>query len=550
MICAMQKHDAGADVAAWMGARPASAPQAYSAGEPTPALGAGRGRGAGGAALAARRQRRASGPDADEAAASKREARFAAKARREPQPAARRGGARKRATFALDRDVAGSWRSSSARPSRSRFCVADESDGAAAEDAAADAAVEARAAADAARDASRAARPRPTRPTGRSAATPIVAVLGHVDHGKTTLLDALRGARTAEAEAGGITQRLSAFVARDAVGGGGGVSGGVLDTPGHAAFSKMRETSTRAVDIAVVVVAADDGVMPQTVEAVDHAVAPSSSPVRSARSAATPRAEAVARVRGELRERCGVATEADGGDVPSLARTGEGLGDLQEAALQSEVLDLRADADAPAEGVVVDTVVDARHGGTCCDVLVTWGGSASATVVVGGHYGSQKAADDAEKACLKAERDAERLENAKLRGLAALKAVHAERDRVAAAVRDAKDLSAAARRDRKNAAPPKAAPADAARADLELAAPGADAASARVAAARVAPAEPGGAERAASGELAPRPPRRSSRQRRSSAARRPPLRRSRRPRARGGRVDGGYESAGTRTRAR
>ncbi|EGB05660.1 hypothetical protein AURANDRAFT_7709, partial [Aureococcus anophagefferens] len=168
----------------------------------------------------------------------------------------------------------------------------------------------------------------------------------------TTLLDALRGARTAEAEAGGITQRLSAFVARDAVGGGGDVAAATfLDTPGHAAFSKMRETSTRAVDIAVVVVAADDGVMPQTVEAVDHARAARAQIVVAvtkvdAVGGDAARAEAVARVRGELRERCGVATEADGGDVPLVAlsaRTGEGLGDLRETlALQSEVLDLRA----------------------------------------------------------------------------------------------------------------------------------------------------------------------------------------------------------------
>ncbi|KAH8047363.1 hypothetical protein JL721_12170 [Aureococcus anophagefferens] len=141
----------------------------------------------------------------------------------------------------------------------------------------------------------------------------------------------------------------------------------------------MRETSTRAVDIAVVVVAADDGVMPQTVEAVDHARAARAQIVVAvtkvdAVGGDAARAEAVARVRGELRERCGVATEADGGDVPL-----------------SEVLDLRADADAPAEGVVVDTVVDARHGGTCCDVLVTWGRlDVGDFVVVGGHYGKVK----------------------------------------------------------------------------------------------------------------------------------------------------------------
>jgi len=419
--------------------------------------GAGRGRGGGGRGAGRAAPAAApAAPDADEARprASKREARFAAKARREPQPAARRGGARKRATvrlteagtitagkfagalgatpdavraalvalgeaprmsknseflkkFALDRDVAelvALELGATVEIEEFSRVAEDESDGAAAEDAAADAAVEAlRAAADAARDASRAARPAPD--TADWAALPlrppIVAVLGHVDHGKTTLLDALRGARTAEAEAGGITQRLSAFVARDAVGGGGDVAAATfLDTPGHAAFSKMRETSTRAVDIAVVVVAADDGVMPQTVEAVDHARAARAQIVVAvtkvdAVGGDAARAEAVARVRGELRERCGVATEADGGDVPLVAlsaRTGEGLGDLRETlALQSEVLDLRADADAPAEGVVVDTVVDARHGGTCCDVLVTWGRlDVGDFVVVGGHYGKVK----------------------------------------------------------------------------------------------------------------------------------------------------------------
>ncbi|KAJ8598504.1 hypothetical protein CTAYLR_001372 [Chrysophaeum taylorii] len=197
---------------------------------------------------------------------------------------------------------------------------------------------------------------------------PIVGVVGHVDHGKTTLLDALRGASSSE-EAGGITQRLAAFEVRGAT---------FVDTPGHAAFRAMRQSTARALDVALVVVAADDGVKPQTLEALSLARDRGAAVVFALTKADKfeNRLEAAQlRVRGELAA-AGFATEDDGGDAPMVpvsAPLGLGLDELRETlAAHAEVLDLRADPSARAEGVVQDVVFD-RHLGTCADAVVTWG---------------------------------------------------------------------------------------------------------------------------------------------------------------------------------
>jgi len=208
---------------------------------------------------------------------------------------------------------------------------------------------------------------------------PTVAVLGHVDHGKTTLLDALRGATTTEA--GGITQKLSAFAVDGAT---------FLDTPGHAAFASMRRASARAVDCGVVVVAADDGVMPQTREAVAQCrEAQAQVVVCVTKSDVVSNLEdAVTSIRRQLLDTCGLATEQDGGDAPLVrvaARTGD-LGELRATLdLVAEISDLRADPRARARGAVLDASSDARTGLTV-DAVVRWGTLQRGDVVVCGAW--------------------------------------------------------------------------------------------------------------------------------------------------------------------
>lgn len=207
---------------------------------------------------------------------------------------------------------------------------------------------------------------------------PIVAVMGHVDHGKTTLLDALRGGSSAAAEAGGITQRLAAFELGNVT---------FIDTPGHAAFSSMRSSSAKALDVALIVVAADDGVKPQTIEAVklarDRKAAIVFALTKVDRLSAVALEDASKRVSEQLAQ-AGIPTEADGGDSPLVmvsAPTGYGLDTLRETLeAHAEVLDLRADPNSRAEAVVADSVADKRLG-LCLDVLVLWG-----SLKVGEHF--------------------------------------------------------------------------------------------------------------------------------------------------------------------
>ncbi|WP_373000917.1 translation initiation factor IF-2 [Marinobacter sp.] len=211
---------------------------------------------------------------------------------------------------------------------------------------------------------------------------PVVSVMGHVDHGKTSLLDYIRRTKVASGESGGITQHIGAYhVETDH----GMVS--FLDTPGHAAFTAMRARGAQCTDIVVLVVAADDGVMPQTKEAVQHA-----------RSAGVPIVVAINKMDKEEADPDRVKTELAGmevipedwgGDVqfvPVSAHTGEGIDDLLEALLlQAEVLELEAVTDAPAKGVVVESSLE-RGRGSVATVLVQNGTLRQGDMVVAGSY--------------------------------------------------------------------------------------------------------------------------------------------------------------------
>ena len=189
---------------------------------------------------------------------------------------------------------------------------------------------------------------------------PVVTVLGHVDHGKTTLLDTIRRASVAEGEAGGITQHIGAYqaVAPD------GRTLTFIDTPGHEAFTEMRARGARVTDIAVIVVAADDGVMPQTREAIDHARAAGVPIVVAVNKADLPDANPD-RARQQLME-TGLVPEEFGGDVPVVsisALQGDGIGDLLEnVLLVADIEELRADPAREALGVVLEASTDPRRG--------------------------------------------------------------------------------------------------------------------------------------------------------------------------------------------
>ncbi|KAG5178629.1 hypothetical protein JKP88DRAFT_261371 [Tribonema minus] len=205
---------------------------------------------------------------------------------------------------------------------------------------------------------------------------PVVAVLGHVDHGKTTLLDALRKTNVAASEAAGITQRLGAFRV-ELPGAAAPIT--VFDTPGHAAFSAMRASAGRLTDVAVLVVAADDGLRAQTVEVLEmlQKVPHVQTVVAMTKCDKddVDRKEAAKRIANQLLEH-GIEVEEYGGSIPIVpvsGKTGEGLGDLVEAVLlQAEVMELRADNQAPGEGVVIDAGTD-RGLGAYADIMVSWG---------------------------------------------------------------------------------------------------------------------------------------------------------------------------------
>ncbi|HLT92410.1 MAG TPA: translation initiation factor IF-2 [Woeseiaceae bacterium] len=213
---------------------------------------------------------------------------------------------------------------------------------------------------------------------------PVVTVMGHVDHGKTSLLDYIRRAKVAEGEAGGITQHIGAYkVETDK----GGIT--FLDTPGHAAFTAMRARGAQATDIVVLVVAADDGVKPQTVEAIQHAKA-ADVPIVVAVNKIDKESADPDRVKNELSQ-YEIISEEWGGEhlfVNVSALTGEGVDALLDAILlQAEVMDLKAVVDAPAQGIVIESSLE-KGRGAVATLLVQSGTLKQGDIIIAGEeYG-------------------------------------------------------------------------------------------------------------------------------------------------------------------
>ena len=209
---------------------------------------------------------------------------------------------------------------------------------------------------------------------------PVVTVLGHVDHGKTSLLDVIKNSRVADREAGGITQHIGAYQVEVR-----GQPITFLDTPGHAAFTAIRARGARVTDIAVLVVAADDGIMPQTVEAINHAKAAEVPLVVAINKIDLPGADPE-RVKRQLSEN-DLLVEDWGGDVISVnvsARTGEAIDDLLEnILLVAEISELKANPDKSASGVVIEAKLD-RKRGPSATVLVSDGTLSVGDYIVAG----------------------------------------------------------------------------------------------------------------------------------------------------------------------
>lgn len=222
--------------------------------------------------------------------------------------------------------------------------------------------------------------------------SPIVTVMGHVDHGKTSLLDAIRSTAVAAGERGGITQHIGASeIVRD------NKKVVFLDTPGHAAFTAMRARGAKVTDIAIIVVAADDGVMPQTLEAISHARAAKVPIIIALNKIDKPDAN-LGRVKTELTE-ANVVIEEYGGDVPLVpvsAKTHQGLDDLFDmVTLVADLQELKANPKRPAIGTIIEAKLDKSRGPVATVVVQTGTLRIGNIVVVGKTYGKVKALENA-----------------------------------------------------------------------------------------------------------------------------------------------------------
>ena len=218
--------------------------------------------------------------------------------------------------------------------------------------------------------------------------TPVVTILGHVDHGKTALLDSIRDSSVAERELGGITQHIGAYQVEA-----NGQLLTFLDTPGHEAFTAIRARGSKATDIAILVVAADDGIMPQTDEAIDHAKAAGVPIVVAINKMDMPAADPE-RVKRQLSER-DMLVEDWGGDIISVevsAKTGDGITDLLEnIAVVAEIADLKANPDKPASGVIIEAKLDRQRGPTATLLVQDGTLSVGQHVTAGGTWGRVRA---------------------------------------------------------------------------------------------------------------------------------------------------------------
>jgi translation initiation factor IF-2 len=218
---------------------------------------------------------------------------------------------------------------------------------------------------------------------------PVITIMGHVDHGKTSLLDAIRSAKVVAGEAGGITQHIGAYQVTTA----GGQVLSFLDTPGHAAFTSMRSRGAQVTDIVVLVVAADDAVMPQTIEAINHAKAAKVPMIVAINKIDKPSANPD-KVRTDLLQHEVMVEKMSGEvqDVEVSALTGQGLDELLEAiALQSELLELKANPNRAAQGAVIEAQLDVGRGPVATVLIQTGTLRQGDIFVVGEQYGKVRA---------------------------------------------------------------------------------------------------------------------------------------------------------------
>ncbi|MGB3960767.1 MAG: translation initiation factor IF-2, partial [Sulfurimonas sp.] len=227
---------------------------------------------------------------------------------------------------------------------------------------------------------------------------PVITIMGHVDHGKTSLLDAIRSAKVTQGEAGGITQHIGAYTVEQH-----GKAITFLDTPGHAAFSSMRQRGTNVTDIIVIVVAADDGVKPQTLEVIKLAKE-SGAPVIVALNKMDKETANPDMVKGQMAEQ-GLNPIEWGGDiefVPVSAKTGKGIDDLLENILiTADMLELRADKDALAKAAVVESSLEKGRGPVATVIVQNGTLRVGDYVVCGSSYGRVKAMIDDKKNMIK-----------------------------------------------------------------------------------------------------------------------------------------------------